>query len=569
MQIRIAEEPGPSCYRRLGGDGPHRLITIWLVSTGILFFLCAAWSIATPIGAALDEPAQLVKAASVVRGEIVGRSLTPRLDLQLPPASRAFFQYCDGLHGAKACNKAVTVVTVPESFATFVVSPCLIFQMWPAGCSHGLSGSGREVIGATYVGRYPPLYYAIVGLPSLVWHSNTAVYLMRLLSGLLCALLLGLAIALAAMWSRSRLLVLAVAVIATPMVIIFGSEVNPGGLEMAAATCVWTGGLILVLDWASKPPTGLIAATAAAASVMVLSRGLSALWLAIIGVVLAALAPRSLPVLLRLRKVRVAVGAVMLVGVAAVAYILWAHTLSVYPNDSPVPAGTPGVIEIALGRTGSLVDQFVGTFGWSFTSSPLLVVGLWLFSASAVLGIGLIVSLRRHAGVIIALIAASLLVPTALMVSQAHKDGVVWQARDGFPLYAGIILVAGAVAGRSIELGEGELVVAPLVRRATRRLALLLAITTAVVQFGDFFWALRRYTVGLGSVVNPIARVRGGWSPPIPSVVLVIATAIVIIVYGWWITCLHRLQDFAEPILHDPEMAMNVPGEGVVGTPQV
>jgi hypothetical protein len=49
---------------------------------------------------------------------------------------------------------------------------------------------------------------------------------------------------------------------------------------------------------------------------------------------------------------------------------------------------------------------------------------------------------------------------------------------------------------------------------------------------------------------------------------LVIAAAIVIIVYGWWITCLYRLQDFAEPILHDPDMAMNVPGDGVVGTHQ-
>ena len=76
---------------------------------------------------------------------------------------------------------------------------------------------------------------------------------------------------------------------------------------------------------------------------------------------------------------------------------------------------------------------------------------------------------------------------------------------------------------------------ASFMRRSTRRLALLLAITTAVVQFGDFVWALRRYTVGLGSVINPLARVRGGWSPPIPSVVLVIATAIVIIAYGWWI----------------------------------
>ena len=307
------------------------MIRIWAMFTVILFCLCAAWSFVTPIGAANDEPAQLVKAASVVRGQLVGSTLTPTLEARLSPAVRAGLQNCVSVHGAHACDKAITVVTVPESFANFAVPSCryLIFQNLPADCGHGLRGSGREAIGVTYVGRYPPLYYAIVGLPSLVWHTNTAVYLMRLLSGLLCSMFLGLAFALAALWSRSRLLVLAVAVTASPMAIMFGAVVNPSGLEIAAATCVWTGGLILVLDRTSEPPTSLVVATGVAASAMVLSRGLSPLWLAVISGSLAVLAPGSLRVLFRSRTVRIAAVAVALVTLLAVGYIVWAHALGV------------------------------------------------------------------------------------------------------------------------------------------------------------------------------------------------------------------------------------------------
>ena len=428
---------------------------------------------------------------------------------------------------------------MPESFANFAVPSCryLIFQNLPADCGHGLRGSGREVIGVTYVGRYPPLYYAIVGLPSLIWHTNTAVYLMRLLSGLLCSMFLGLAFALAALWSRSRLLVLAVAVTASPMAIIFGAVVNPSGLEIAAATCVWTGGLILVLDRTSEPPTSLVVATGIAASGMVLSRGLSPLWLAVIGGSLAALAPGSLRVLLRSRRVRIAAVAVTLVTLLAVAYIVWARALSVYPAGQPVPVGTSalGITRLALGRTGRIVNEFVGTFGWSFTSSPIVVMGLWVFSTSTVLVLGLVFSLRRHAAVIIGLIVASILVPAALMVSQAHKDGLVWQARDGFPLYAGPLLVAGAVALRNQVPMGADLGEARHIQWATRRLALLLSICVATAQIGDFAWSLRRYTVGLGSTINPFGHGRATWNPPLPPITLFLIVGGAAIAYGWWL----------------------------------
>ena len=44
----------------------------------------------------------------------------------------------------------------------------------PASCAPALSTSGKIVDTATYVGRYPPLYDLIVGLPSLVTESKLA-----------------------------------------------------------------------------------------------------------------------------------------------------------------------------------------------------------------------------------------------------------------------------------------------------------------------------------------------------------------------------------------------------------
>ena len=64
---------------------------------------------------------------------------------------------------------------------------------------------------------------------------------MRLISGLLTALFIGLAIGISATWSNRRLLLLAVVTATTPMLLVFGSAVNPSGLEMASALCAWTG----------------------------------------------------------------------------------------------------------------------------------------------------------------------------------------------------------------------------------------------------------------------------------------------------------------------------------------
>jgi hypothetical protein len=487
----------------------RRLVATWAVSTTILFALCGLWSLATPIGAAPDEPDQIVKAASVVRAELVG----PR---------------------APGRYKAVTEVTVPQSFADdATVANCTAFHpKTPAGCDHGLRGSDRPTKATTIVGRYPPLYYAVVGLPTLAWHSDVAVYLMRLLGGLMVSLLLGLALAVASVWSRSRLLVAAVALSATPMAVFLGSVVNPSGMEIAAAICTWTAGLVLVLDRAQRPGVPLVVSAAGAAVVFVLSRGLSPFWLAIVALSLVALAPASVVLLARQRAVRAGAVVVGVVSMAGVAFIVAAQTLAIYPGGIKLPRTLSelGVIKRALGQSNALLHQFVGVFGWVDTPSPLEVTAGWLAMLAVLVFIGVVTSGRRQRGVVLGLLVLSVALPTAIMVSHARSDGIVWQARDGFPLYVGAVLVSGAVAGRRSSSDPAD------ARWWTRWPAMaVVGAGVALCQAADFVWALRRYTVGLGSTANPFAKVPGGWAPPLSAEVLVALALIVAGVYGCWV----------------------------------
>jgi len=432
---------------------------------------------------------------------------------------------------------AVVAVRVPESFAADAsLSLCFRFRPnVPAGCAHGLSGRSTEVRARTYVGRYPPLYFLLVGAPSLLWSTNTAVYGMRLLSVAWSALLLGLAVAVAAVLSRSRLLVAAVALAATPMTVFLASTVNPNGLEISAAIATWTTGVVLVLEHRRRPPSALVAACAASASVLVLCRGLSPLWLAVIAVTLVALVPRAVGELGRHRQVQIGLAVVAAVGVVAVVFILAAHTLAVLPAGAPVGhyRSSVGVFTASLGYITHTYNQAVGTFGWLDTPSPTFVVLCWAAAAALVVVLGALTASRRLSLVLAGLLVVSVLLPTAVVASQARHLGVTWQARYGMPLYAGGPLVGAAIMGRN---ADGT----PRRRGSGFALPGVLVIVVAAAQLVDFVWALRRYTVGMGSTWFLLARVRGGWAPPVPALLLLVAALGVTLAYGWWLRMLTR-----------------------------
>jgi hypothetical protein len=485
---------------------PEKFAGVWIRTFFVLFVLCAAWSLATPLGGAPDEPAQIVKAAATVRGELIGQASGHEL-----AATRAF--------------------QVPAVFKPIYSLPtCYQFHPTiPAGCAPHLSSSGRLVTVLTYVARYPPLYYSMVGLPTLVSHSSSVIYFMRLVSALIDALLLSLAMTVAAVWCRSTMMFEAIALTVTPLVIFFASVVNPSGFEIAAAICAWTSGLALVRNGTLHPARPVVVTFVVSGCLLELTRGLSVLWMALIVVTLVCLEPASCVRLLRQLRGCVAAGVLGVVGVIALAYVIKEKTLKVLPSTKLPPSHASFVVltEHVFGQVGGYLNQLIGVFGWLDTPSPLLTTILWAALIGFLLVLGLTVSNTREGIVLIGLIVGAFVLTTALIEWNAGTSGITWQARDGFPLYAGIPLVAGIVVPRSSIFGFGNF---------TRwRLAVVVALAVGLSQLGDFLWTLRRYTVGLGRTVNLFRSVPHGWSPPGGTPLVAALGVVTATLYAGWL----------------------------------
>jgi hypothetical protein len=109
----------------------------------------------------------------------------------------------------------------------------------------------------------------------------------------------------------------------------------------------------------------------------------------------------------------------------------------------------------------------------------------------------------------------------------AGTSGITWQARDGFPLYAGTPLLAGILIPHTSMAGFGDF--------ARRRVAAIVAIAVGVCQLADFGWTLRRFTVGLGRTVNLFQPVKHGWSPPLGTPLTALLGAVAVVAYAWWL----------------------------------
>jgi hypothetical protein len=469
------------------------------VATALAFAVMAAWSVAMPRFSGPDEPSQVIHAAAVVRGQFVG---TP-------------------LGGAE---DAYTDVRIPAALANgIVLVKCYHWKPTvSASCAHEPPTLVRTVNAGTYSGRYPPLYYAIVGLPTLVVTSPTAILLMRLVSSLISAVFLGLAVMAVGVWSRSRLLAIGVLLALTPMTFYLAAMVNPNGLEICAALCLWVTGLVLVRERIEDPPRGLVAVMTTSAAVLTLSRGVSPVWTFVILVLLATLCGPSLllTLLRRRRDVQVGLGIVAVCGVLAIIWVVGEHALDLVPAGPTVHAGAPvsAILLKGLGQTESWLQQMVGIFGSLDTSSPLVTYLGWWVAIGAVVLIALGSARRREGTVLVLLIVLFLLLPVLMEYPKATSLGLVWQGRYTLPLAVGIPLLGTAIIGQP-----------GMPARLMARVSGLLAILLPAAGLLAFVEALRRYSVGTG---GPIVPWSGGWQPPGGSLLAMVWYAVAIVSFA-------------------------------------
>ncbi len=407
----------------------------------------------------------------------------------------------------KGASPAYTEVTIPELYAKGpTYADCYAFKdTVPASCNPALTAPDKNVVTRTYVGRYPPLYYAIVGLPSLFTVSTAGIYLMRIMSDLLGAIYLALAVMSVVAWSRNRLILLGLIVAVTPMTVFLSSVVNPSGLEITAATCLWCSALILVAERSSDPPPGLVAVVVAATMGLMLVRGLGPLWVALIAIVMASVAGwRAILSISRSRAVRLSLFILIPGALFAGTWIIAARALDLLALGIPVNRHETRAHLVAsiIGDTGFWIQQMIGVFGWLDTYSPLVTYLIWYATISLFTLLAFVCYQRqRDLAALVLLILLVLVVPILITYDQAYSVGIDWQGRYIMPLAVGIPLLSAVMVGHSNVL-----------RNVQARLALVVCALVGLGQICAFAQALRRYAVGLA---GPLDYLHGSWQPPL------------------------------------------------------
>lgn len=440
------------------------------------------WSLASPLFSSPDEPSHVVKAAAVARGDLGAREITAEN------------------------GRRTYAVKVPEIFARAAVVPaCFAFNptVTPA-CSVPFRGTLEEQEVITAAGRYPPLYYLAVGLPTAIFPSSTGVYLARLVSGAICALLLAWAFSCASARKGSRLPVLGVLLAVTPMVLYLGGSVNPNGVEISAAVSLWVAALVIVLD--DHPERRVLAQAGVSASILVLMRGLSPLWVLLIGLIVLTLGRRDhLRSLLARKDVRGWLALPAACTALAVGWIVLAGVLELQPGYLGPAMGLSEMIRTSIARSGDNIRQMVGLMGWADARPPEVTYLLWFFALGFMIVSAFVLAPRRILLAISFLVMVILVLPVALEVSQAREYGYVWQGRYTLPLAVGLPILAAFGMGTYRPHLPDEHV---------RRLATVLTVLVAVAHVGAFTWALHRFTVG---TVGPLVFLDTRWSPPAPA----------------------------------------------------
>lgn len=465
--------------------------------------LSAAWAVATPLMGVPDEPAHVIKAAAVVRGELTGREMPDGGAFQLVtvPAGIAYYDS----FGCFAQHKDITPACVPP-----------------------FEGDINALVDArTSAGNYNPVYYAIVGLPSLVNSGAGAVYGMRLINVVLSCLFLSFAFSALSEMRQRKWAMAATAVSVTPMVLFLNGAVNPNALEYATSAALLAN-LLLLLERSADTDAyrRYVPIVTAAACLLANTKGLSLLWLALIAVT-ACILGTSPQIKALSRNVWVWAGA-SAIGLACAFALYWLtrhDSLSSNPFEAAGYSPWAGA-EIMMDRTFDYATGYVGQFGWLEVPAPLGAFVLWLGLAGAlVMAAGVLTRGRTQAATVF-LLAALLLLPPLIQAQAVGTIGIIWQGRYILALFVPLLMVCGIALDR-IDPGAFSPQTASILNGT--------AVLVVIFQLWTFLQTLRRYVTGwaldrrwIEMITNP------SWQPP-GGTPLCVAFFTVMLVLALWL----------------------------------
>lgn len=463
---------------------------------GLLSLLSITWAIATPLMGVPDEPSHTIRAAAVAHGQAIG-------------------EVQDG------DTFTYPRVEVPQYIVEATHLGCFAGDAGaPASCQIAVSDDDTMVPASSSASSNSPIYYAIVGLPSVIMTGSPALYAMRIVSALLTSLLLTVMIVALYKQSRSWWPVTAGIVGVTPMALFLAGAINPNGAEMASAGAVLSVvSLILRRDMTNRQLWGYGGIAILSSFVLTGGRSIGLLWLVIIAISLLIYTPWSrISWLLRKPPVWFTLGGI---AAAALTLILW-FTFSVTAidptgNTPNRPPGITAVILITLEATFDNWVAWIGQFGWLDYNAPSGAQVAWHAAIAALLLSALIFAAGRARLTLIFVAAAAIMVPPLVQASLFNEVGWLWQGRYGIALYLSCLLWAGIILDDVFPNSRNWV---------SQRFVRLGVIALSMAQIATYIFVLRRYVVASNSWS---AMLRDpSWQPPLGWMTLVAITCI-----GW------------------------------------
>lgn len=476
--------------RRVLGTRPT---LVFLAAWAALFVIAVAWVVASPLSSGPDESGHVAKAAGVVRGQFAGApTSTSGITTFRVPAD------VGDVGGAMTCFAGN-----PNRWAACAPSP------------DGFTTAPRVVTSG--VGSYDPLYYAVVGWPSLVVHGAHSFFAMRAMSALLSTFLLAIVFWVAARSDRARWLVVGAAVAMTPMVLYLGSVVNASGLEVSGTAAVTALGWSL-LHGRERPAVAEAVLLAVAVVLTASARTTSPLFVVVALVALCCTVPFA-----RLRQVagtRAVWTAAAVAAVLVVPALVWTLAVAVpggyIPSSDPARPGVRDAVWHSLWSLGDHGRGMIGVFGWQDSRLPEPVFTGWTAGIGAAVVLGL-TTIRRAWVPVLLLSVSVLLLPAVFQATSAHRFGYIWQGRYGLPALVALVLVAVALGGRTA-----------LRRTSPVPLTAVLWTAWGVAQVTAFLTVYHRYSVGVGGPWDVMWR-GAGWQAPhglAPWLILVVVGSV-------------------------------------------
>ncbi|HYV59620.1 MAG TPA: DUF2142 domain-containing protein, partial [Acidimicrobiia bacterium] len=304
-----------------------------------------------------------------------------------------------------------------------------------------------------------------------------------------------------------------------------GGVVNPAGTEVAAAIAFWVCSLVLVSRAPERVEKVLVTGAGVAGIVLALSRPLGPAWVVLVALAVLAVTSRAARANLA-RSGRVRLWAA-LVAIAGVVQVIW--DAAVRPREASLVGrtaaslSTVSQIEDSFGATYDRYREMIGWFGWHQTPAPALSWVPWTAAVGFVFLAALAWVARRHALVLLALLAAVIVIPVVVDVTPYETGGASWPGSAVLPLAVGIPILAAfslAATERGRELLASRFVPA-------------VGVLVAVGQFVAFADDLRRYTVG--GTRDLLYFLHPQWQPPLPPFLLTFGYAALVVVFVAWL----------------------------------